>query len=147
MGHDDDDLPDIVTNGCLRYIAMRPLTIGVAGSHGSPKFLAYLVILYLERRCRKQNTVARLKSKNLCPPKKFFGLATLLLLAANVGFVSPDAGGVVSGSIPQPEGPESESEPVSVKKYTERTRQKISRPISSAGQEASLAAVDHRASV
>jgi len=42
----------------------------------SPKFLAYPVIWCHERRCRKQNTVARLKTKYL-PPQNF-GLATLL---------------------------------------------------------------------
>ena len=33
-----------------------------------PKFLAFLNILCFERRCRKQNTVARLKSKDLPAP-------------------------------------------------------------------------------
>ena len=36
------------------------------------KFLAYLVILCFESRCLKQNTVARLKSKDLAP-SKFLG--------------------------------------------------------------------------
>jgi len=39
------------------------------------EFLAYLVILCVERRCPQQNTVARLNSK-IPPPK--FGLATPL---------------------------------------------------------------------
>jgi len=45
-------------------------------------FLAYLVILCFERRCPKQNTVARLKSKFLAPTKKYFwaGYATALAL-------------------------------------------------------------------
>jgi len=34
-----------------------------------PKFLAYLVILCFERRCLKQNTVARLKLSDLVHPK------------------------------------------------------------------------------
>jgi len=42
----------------------------------SLKFLAFLIILCFERRCRKQNTVARLKSKDL--PGQFCGLATPL---------------------------------------------------------------------
>jgi len=48
------------------------------GSH-APKFLAYLVVLCFEKRCPKQNTVARLKSKYLSQKK--FGLATLLAVA------------------------------------------------------------------
>jgi len=42
-----------------------------------PKLLACLVILCFERRCPKQNIVARLKSKDLHPPKNF-GLTTPL---------------------------------------------------------------------
>jgi len=42
----------------------------------NPKFLAYLVVLCIKRRCPKQNTVAHLKSKYL--PPKIFGLATPL---------------------------------------------------------------------
>jgi len=44
-------------------------------SHGGakraipPTFLACLVVLRLERRCPKRDTVARLKSKYLAPPK------------------------------------------------------------------------------
>jgi len=37
------------------------------------KFLAYLVILCFESQCPKPNTVARLKSKCLAPPKIFLG--------------------------------------------------------------------------
>ena len=36
-----------------------------------PQFLAYLVVLCFEKRCPEQNTVARLKSKYLAPPKIF----------------------------------------------------------------------------
>jgi len=42
------------------------------GGHGSPKFLAYLVILCFERWCPKQNPVACLKAKG-SPPKTFWG--------------------------------------------------------------------------
>jgi len=42
-----------------------------------PKFLAYVVILCFERRCPKQNTVARLKSNILTAPQ-MIGLATPL---------------------------------------------------------------------
>jgi len=37
------------------------------GVHSPKIFLAYLVVLCFERRCPKQNTVARLKSKYLAP--------------------------------------------------------------------------------
>jgi len=49
------------------------------GAHGAilPKFLEYLLILCFERRCPKQNTADRPKSKVLAPPK-IFGLATTL---------------------------------------------------------------------
>ena len=39
-------------------------------------FLAYLVVLCFERRCLKQNTVARLKSKIFAPPKFWAGYTT-----------------------------------------------------------------------
>ena len=42
----------------------------------SPKFLAFLVILCFERRCRKQNTVARLKTKDLPAPYLWVGYVT-----------------------------------------------------------------------
>ena len=44
------------------------------GAMPSPKFLAYLVILWFARRRPKQKTVAGLKSKDLTPQKQF-GLA------------------------------------------------------------------------
>jgi len=37
--------------------------------HGSLKFLAHVVVLCFERQCPKPNTVARLNSKYLAPPK------------------------------------------------------------------------------
>jgi len=51
----------------------------------APKFLAYLVILCFERRCHKQHTVARLKSK-IPPPN--FGSATLYWLGESLQFSS-----------------------------------------------------------
>jgi len=49
-----------------------PLAIALAkGGIHPKKFLAYLVILCVERRCPKQNSVARLKSKTLSPQKHF----------------------------------------------------------------------------
>jgi len=50
----------------------KPIGVARVG-RGSwpPKYLAYLVILCFERRYPKQNTVARLKSKILAPPKFF----------------------------------------------------------------------------
>jgi len=36
----------------------------------TPKFLAYLFVLCFKRQCPKPNTVTRLKSKYLVPPKK-----------------------------------------------------------------------------
>ena len=41
------------------------------------KVLAYLVILWFERWCPKQNTVARFKSKNLAPQKFCAGCACI----------------------------------------------------------------------
>jgi len=40
-----------------------------------PKYLAYLVILCFETRCRKPNTVAHLKSKDLAPQTFWAGYA------------------------------------------------------------------------
>ena len=48
-------------------------------------FLAYLVVLCFERRCPKQNTVARWKSKYL--PPKHFGLATPLDIIQLIGSI------------------------------------------------------------
>ena len=36
----------------------------------------YFVILWFERRCNKQNTIAHLKSNDLAPPKLSAGYAT-----------------------------------------------------------------------
>jgi len=44
----------------------------------SPKFIACLVILCFERRCRKQNTIARLKSKDLTSTILWAGYATYI---------------------------------------------------------------------
>jgi len=41
-------------------------------SHGSPKFLENIGILCFERRFSKQNSVIRLKSNILAPPKNFW---------------------------------------------------------------------------
>jgi len=41
-----------------------------------PKFLAFLVILCFERPCRKQNTVARIGSKDLPAPLLWSGYAS-----------------------------------------------------------------------
>jgi len=46
-----------------------------------PKCLAFLVISCFERRCRKQNTIARLKSKHF--PPQICGLATPLGMRRN----------------------------------------------------------------
>jgi len=46
------------------------VTMGPRGPW-SPKFLAYLVILRFAGRCHKQNTVARLKSKELFPQNSY----------------------------------------------------------------------------
>jgi len=62
------------------YFERIVLTIGVArGIQGamSPNVLAYLAILCFEKRCPRQNTVARLKADILAPtffwyPKKFW---------------------------------------------------------------------------
>ena len=43
----------------------------------TPKFLVYLVVFCFAKRCPKQNTVARFKSKNLSPQN--FVLATPLV--------------------------------------------------------------------
>jgi len=43
---------------------------------GLAKFLTYLVIFCFERRCLKQNTPARLKSKYVVPPKFWLGYDT-----------------------------------------------------------------------
>ena len=54
------------------------------------QILAYLIILCFERRCPKQNTVARLKSKILpltnflAPPKIWADYATVLDSPQNV---------------------------------------------------------------
>jgi len=50
---------------------------GGEGGSAAHKFLAYLVILCIERRCSKQNTVARL-SKDLPPKKLWAGYATAI---------------------------------------------------------------------
>jgi len=55
-------------------------SIGVGrGAKGtiSSKFLAFLVILFFERRCRKQNTVARFKWKDLPAPNLWAGYSTI----------------------------------------------------------------------
>jgi len=55
-------------------------SIGVgSGTKGtiSPKILAFLVILFFERGCRKQNTVARFKWKDLPAPNLWAGYATI----------------------------------------------------------------------
>jgi len=58
---------------CKRYIVgLARRTKGVM----PPKFLENLVILCLERWCHKQNTLDRLKSRDLAPQK--VGLATQL---------------------------------------------------------------------
>ena len=41
------------------------------GGHAPSEFLAYLVILFFDRQCLEQNTVARLNSKYLVPLKIF----------------------------------------------------------------------------
>jgi len=43
----------------------------------APKFLAYIVILCFERRCPKQNSVIRLKSKNFAPHPQILGCLRL----------------------------------------------------------------------
>jgi len=53
-----------------------------------PKLVAYLVILCFERRCPKQNTVARLKSIDF-PPKKFWtGHATVRGITLSAGILA-----------------------------------------------------------
>jgi len=55
-----------------------------ARGYAPPKFLAYTVILWLEKRCPKQNTFTRLKSNILAPPKKFWaGYATDVVIRIN----------------------------------------------------------------
>ena len=49
--------------------------------HVAAKFLAYLVILCFDRQCLEENTVARLKSMSLFPPKFLRWLVTLLHLS------------------------------------------------------------------
>jgi len=50
-------------------------TVGGQSGHGSPKFLAYLVVLRFEKRLPKPNTIARLKSKiSLVPKFRVVGL-------------------------------------------------------------------------
>jgi len=44
----------------------------------SPKCSEYLVILCFERRCPKQNTLARQSKNPTSPQKKYFGLPTPL---------------------------------------------------------------------
>jgi len=55
-------------------------SLGGQGGQGHSKFLAYLIILWFEKQCLKQNTVARLKSKYL-DPQKFW---TVYATAANI---------------------------------------------------------------
>ena len=63
----------------LHYVDTLRL-IGVARgeqrSHVPPKFLENIVILCFERRFSKQNSVIRLKSNILAPPKFWAGYAT-----------------------------------------------------------------------
>jgi len=47
-----------------------------------PNFLAYIVILCFERRCSKQNTVARLKSNDLARQIISAGYATAPAVAS-----------------------------------------------------------------
>jgi len=54
---------------CSLYILLRLPYIDVARGGMAPKFLACLVVLCFERRCFKENTVARLKSKYLALQK------------------------------------------------------------------------------
>ena len=49
----------------------------------APKFLEYLVILRFEKRYPIQNTVARLKSKILAPPKVWAGYHAELRLGGS----------------------------------------------------------------
>jgi len=48
---------------------------GGQGAMPSKNFLAYLLTFCFERRCPKQNTVARIKSNDLAPQKNLGWLA------------------------------------------------------------------------
>jgi len=62
----------------ILYIVLPFRHRRIQGAKGvmHPKFLAFYIILCFERQCAKQNTVVRLKSKDL-PTKNFWaGYAT-----------------------------------------------------------------------
>jgi len=54
------------------FISNIDVAMGVPRGHGPLKFLDNIVILCFERRFSKQNSVIRLKS-NILPPPKFLG--------------------------------------------------------------------------
>jgi len=75
----------------LRYLRHFPHRRS-QGAQGTmpPQFLAYPVILFFEKRCLKQNTVARLKSNILSPPKFLAVYATGFPLRFDVLGVNVD---------------------------------------------------------
>jgi len=72
------DAPLRFMKNYLQFVFVMYHSPLVVAREPCPKFLEYLVILFLERRYPKQNTVARLKSNILTQKKFWAGYATVM---------------------------------------------------------------------